>query len=302
MRIRPIYYLKEAFLNLWKNKTNTAGSIFVMSFTFAILGIVFMIVMNVNALVKDTQSTFDQITVFLDDELKPGEIKQMITEIGRIPGVKDSSFEDKEEAFKKWKEEDWGEDAYLLDGIGTSPLPNAINITITDINKAASVVKELEKFNGIEEIKYFREEVQNLLVVGKIIAKIGLGVIAVLLVLCFFVISNTIKIAVNSRHLEINIMKYVGAKNRFIRGPFILEGMLIGIISSIFSSCIVYILYKYVLKSFGFDRSTVIDGGIFFSAVDPSQLMNTFVFIVVVLGIGIGILGSISSTRKHLKV
>lgn len=302
MRIKPFFYLKEAILNLWKNRTNTAGSVLIMSFTFAILGIVFMVVMNINALIKNTQSSFDEITLFLVDELEVAKIETMLGDLKKIDGVKDVVFEDKEEAFRKWKEDDWGEEAYILEGIGESPLPNAFHIRITDISVAGKVVEELKKFEGVEDIKYYKEEVRNMLVLGKIVAKIGLGIIAVLLVLCFFVISNTIKIAVNSRHKEINIMKYVGAKNRFIRGPFIMEGLLIGLISSIFSSLIVYFLYRYVISSFGFDKVTIIDGGILFSAVDPAQLMNTFVFIVLVLGLGIGCLGSISSTRKHLKV
>ncbi len=302
MRIRPFYNLKEAILNLWKNKTNTAGSIFVMSFTFAILGIVFMIVMNVNALVKETQSTFDQITIFLDDDLKSKGIEKMYSDLKAIPGVDEVVFEDKEEAFKKWKQEDFGEDAYILDGIGASPLPNAFYVTITDISLASKVVEEINTLKGIEEVKYYREEVESMIAFGQFIARIGLGVIAILLVLCFFVISNTIKIAVNSRHLEINIMKFVGAKNSFIRGPFIIEGMLIGIISSLFSSLLVFFLYKYVIISFGFDEQSMMGGSLFFSVVDPMELMNTFVFISVVLGLGIGTLGSIRSTRKHLKV
>ncbi len=307
MGIRPFYYLREGISNLLKNKTNTAGSIFVMTFTFAILGVVFMIVMNINALVKDTQSTFDEITIFLVDELNSEGIDQMYDDLLSIKGVTSVIFEDKETAFNKWKEEDWEEDAHLLDGIGDSPLPNAFYIKVEDISVAKSVVAEIEKLNGvegtkIEEIKYYRDEVQDMLTFGKFIAKMGLGVIVVLLILCFFVISNTIKIAVNSRHLEINIMKFVGAKNRFIRGPFIMEGILIGLISAVFSSVLIYFLYMYVVTSFGFDKVTAIDGSHIFSVVDPMQLMNTFVFIVLVLGIGIGTLGSISSTRKHLEV
>ncbi len=302
MRIRPIYNLKEAILNLWKNKTNTVGSIFVMSFTFAILGIVFMIVMNVNMLIKQTQSTLDEIIVFIEDDVTSEEIDSMYTDLQNIKGVNSVVFEDKETAFEKWKEEDFGEDAHLLDGIGESPLPNAFYIKIHDISMANDVVENIEKIDGIEDIKYYREEVESMITFGKVVAKIGLGVIAILLILCFFVVSNTIKIAVNSRSLEINIMKFVGAKNHFIRGPFIIEGMLIGIISSLFSSGIVYILYKYVIDSFAFDSYTMIDGSKLFTVVDPMYLIENFVFIVVVLGLGIGTLGSIRSTRKHLKV
>ncbi len=302
MRIRPLYNLKEAILNLWKNKTNTVGSIFVMSFTFAILGIVFMIVMNVNVLIKQTQSTLDEIIIFIEDDVKASEIDSMYTDLQNIGGVTSVVFEDKEAAFEKWKQEDFGEDAHLLDGIGNSPLPNAFYIKIKDISMANEVVDDIKELEGVEDIKYYREEVESMITFGEVVAKIGLGVIAILLILCFFVISNTIKIAVNSRSLEINIMKFVGAKNHFIRGPFIIEGMLIGIISSLFSSGIVYVLYKYVIDSFAFDSYTMIDGSRLFTVVDPMYLIENFVFIVVVLGLGIGSLGSIRSTRKHLKV
>lgn len=301
MHFRPIYNIKAAFLNLKRNPTNTLGSILIMSFTFAILGIVFFIVLNINQLVKEAQGNFDEIGVFLRDDAKPSSIQTMYDDFKNIVGVSKVRYENKDIAFKRWKQE-WGDDAYLLEGIGESPLPNAFYITLKDISYTGSVAEIIDKYEGIEDIKYYREEVEKMLTISKVVAQIGMGVISVLLVLSFFVVTNTVKIAVNSRQVEINIMKYVGAKNLFIRVPFIIEGVLIGLISAILSSIIVYVVYKYVLWSFGLDSSSVIEGGIIFSALDAKDLILDFTFIATVLGIGIGAMGSISSTRKHLQV
>lgn len=301
VRVRPLYNLKIALVNLLKNGTNTIGSILIMSFTFAILGIVFMIVLNVNSMVKDAQSNFDEIGIFLREDTKPASIQTMYDDLNNIIGVKTVKYVNKDIAFERWKKE-WGDDAYLLEGIGESPLPNAFYLSLSDISYTKSVAEIVNAYEGIEEVKYYRDEVEKMLTFSKIVAQIGFGVITVLLVLCFFVVSNTVKIAVNSRQTEINIMKYVGANNFFIRGPFIVEGILIGTFSAIISSFIVFLLYKYVLWSFGLDTAFTMEGGLFFSPINAGKIIADFGFIALVLGIGIGALGSITSTRKHLKV
>lgn len=300
-RFRPAYNLKTAFLNLFRNGADTMGSLIVMSFTFAILGIVFMLVMNVNSVVKEAQKNFDEIGIFLMDEAKPSSIQTMYDDIKNIVGVKTVKYVNKDVAWKRWKSE-WKEDAYLLEGIGDSPLPNAFYLTLNDISYTKSVAEIVSSYEGVEEIKYYREEVEKMLNISKVISQIGFGIITVLLVLCFFVVSNTIKIAVNSRQVEINIMKYVGAKNYFIRGPFITEGILIGLISAALSSVIVYLIYNYVMWNIGISAAKMMNGASLFFILDANQLVGDFAYIAVVLGIGIGALGAINSTRKHLKV
>ncbi len=301
MRFRPFYNIKVALVNLWKNGSNTLGSLFIMSFTFAIFGIVFIIVLNVNSLVKDAQENFEEIGIFLQDDISAASAQQMYDDLKNIVGVKTVKYVNKDVAFERWKEE-WGEDAYLLEGIGDSPLPNAFYISLSDISYTKSVADIVNQYEGIEEVKYYRDEVEKMLTFSRIVAQIGFGVIAVLLILCFFVISNTIKIAVNSRRVEINIMKYVGARNSFVRGPFIVEGVLIGSISALISTAIVLGLYEYVLWSFGLDNVMSMEGTLMFSPMDPARIIADFGFIALVLGAGIGALASITSTRKHLKV
>lgn len=295
-------HFKDAFSSLVKNHTNTIGSIFIMSFTFAILGIVFIIVMNANHQVKESETTFQTIKVFLEDGLSSKEINKMYESLKEIKGVDFVSYESKEEAYRKWKEEEWKDDVYLLDGITESPLPNAFNIEIKDLKYSKYISNELKKYKGIETVKFYEDVIDKMLLISKIIEQIGFGVILVLLILCFFVISNTIKIAVNSRQVEINIMKYVGAKNSYIRWPFIIEGVLIGCISALISTALVYGIYSYVLDAFGVSVSKTAADIMAIKAVAPDELISHFLYIVTVLGIGVGALGSISSTRKHLRV
>ncbi len=298
MRIRPFYHLKQAFVNLWRNKTNSLGSIFIMSFTFAILGIVFTIVVNVNNVVLESQKDFQEITVYLEDDLENSYMQKTYEEIKSIVGVTSVEYISKDKAFEDWKE-DWKENAYLLEDITESPLPNSFVITLKDLSYTKSVVEIISSFKGIYKVKYYKDVIDKLILISKVIAQIGFAIIIVLLILCFFVIANTVVIAVNSRRIEINIMKYVGAKNAFIRIPFIIEGILIGIISAAISTAIVYFTYDYVVLKLSEQFLGYIS---FLQAIPAKDIIADFAYIVAILGAGVGMLGAVASTRKHLNV
>ncbi len=298
MRIRPFYHLKQAFVNLWRNKTNSLGSIFIMSFTFAILGIVFTIVVNVNSIVIESQKDFQEITVYLEDDLENAYMQQTYDKIKSIVGVTSVKYISKDKAFEDWKE-DWKENAYLLEDITESPLPNSFVITLKDLSYTKSVVEIISGFKGIYKIKYYKDVIDKLILISKVIAQIGFAIIIVLLILSFFVIANTVVIAVNSRRVEINIMKYVGAKNFFVRMPFIIEGILIGIMSATVSTAIVYFTYDYVVLKLSQQFLGYVT---FLQAIPAKDLIGDFAYIVAILGAGVGMLGAIASTRKHLNV
>ncbi len=298
VRIRPLYHSKQAFVNLWRNKTNSLGSIFIMAFAFAILGIVFTIVVNVNNIVIESQTDFQEIIVYLEDDLSNAYMQQTYDEIKSIVGVTGVQFVSKDKAFEDLKA-DWKEDAYLLEDITESPLPNSFVITLKDLSYTKSVVDIISGFKGIYKVKYYKDVVDKLILISEVIAQIGFAIILVLLVLCFFIIANTIVIAVNSRRVEINIMKFVGAKNFFIRMPFIIEGVIIGLISAAVSTVIVYFTYGYVVLNL----SNQFKGYVaFLEAIPADNIIVDFAYLVAVLGIGVGMLGAITSTSKHLNV
>ncbi len=299
MRIRPIYNVKQAIINLWRNGTNSLGSIFIMTFTFAILGIVFSLVLNINNIVQNVHDEYEEIVVYLDEDLGSDQISKTYEDIKSIVGVTNVKYITKDAAFEKMKSE-WGEDAYLLEDITESPLTDEFVIRLKDLSYTKSVVEIIQTFKGIEKVKYYKDVIDKLILVSKVIGQIGLAIIVVLLLLCFFVISNAVNIAVNSRRVEINIMKFVGAKNHFIRVPFIIEGVLIGLISALVSSVVVYFAYSYMIV----DISEQFLGYVQFLE-DPlpvEAIIKHFIYIVSVLGVGLGTLGAIRSTGKHLKV
>ena len=214
-----------------------------------------------------------------------------------IEGVSDVIYESKEEALEKFKES-WGEEGYLLDGLEKNTLPNSYIIRMDNLELADSIVKDLEPLKGIDEVKYYKEIVDGLLKAAKFVRAIGLTIILILILVAIFIISNTIKLTLSSRRQEIGIMKNVWATNWFIRWPFLVEGVLLGLIGSIVSIVVVYYGYQYAFNAitsrFYLMLSTYM--------VSVDDMMKKTVYIFAVLGVGVGALGSIFSLRRHLKV
>ena len=206
-------------------------------------------------------------------------------------------YESKEQALENWKK-DWEENAYLLDGIETNPLPNSYVIQLKHIEYADSVVDSIKTMDGIEKIQYNKEITENLILVSNYIRLGGIIITGVLIFVSIFIISNTIKITVASRKREINIMKYVGATNDYIRGPFIIEGVLFGLLAALISIVVVYYGYGYFFDSIKetlFSMFTVV-------LAPPEALFNDIAIIFVAIGVGIGALGSLLSLKRYLNV
>lgn len=298
MRIKSIgYNVKECFKNLWRNRMMSVASISSVAATLLILGIIFVLIVNIAAMTQVAKDQFDTIQVYLDDELSISEIEDIGTGIFKLQGVKDVIFETKEEALEKMKL-DWDQNGYLLDGLESNPLPNSYIVILDDINYSEYIVASIEDTAGIEEVKYYQEVIENIIKITDVIRRVGLFIMVVLIAISTFIISNTIKIAVHARRREINIMKYVGATNWFIRGPFLLEGIVLGLFGALISSVIIYFAYKYsyeaIMEQFYMFISAYL--------IRAQVIIKDVVFLFVIIGSGIGALGSIASLRKHLKV
>ncbi len=298
MKARTVkYILKQGLLGLWRNRAMSIASIGTVAATLIILGLVITLVLNISNMAGLAQAQFDEIQVYLKDDLSIEEINNVGKQIETIEGISGVIYESREEALEKLKES-WGEEGYLLDGLEKNTLPNSYIIQMENLELADKIVKDLEPLEGIDEIKYYKEIVDKLLKIAKFIRTIGLTIILILIFIAIFIISNTIKLTLNARRQEIGIMKNVGATNWFIRWPFLLEGMLLGFVGAIISMIVVYYGYQYAFN--------VITGRFYlmFSTyiISVSDMMNKTVYIFAVLGIGVGALGSIFSLRRHLKV
>ncbi len=297
MTIKPLFTLKEALKSLWRNRMMSIASISSVSATLIILGIIFALIVNINSLAQSAKDQFDSIQVYLEEDLSPEDAQSLKTQIQSISGVSDVIYESKEDALERMKES-WKDNAYLLEGLEANPLPNSFIVYLSDIYYSESVLNAMNQLSGIEEIKSYQDIVSKLLAFTDLIRKAGLVIIFVLIAISTFIIHNTIKLAVNARHREINIMKYVGATNWFIRWPFLTEGTILGLVGAGIAVGLVKLGYDYVFQMMQSDFYVLISSYI----IKPQELLQDLVFLFVVIGAGIGALGSIWSMRKYLDV
>ncbi|QXM05335.1 permease-like cell division protein FtsX [Crassaminicella indica] len=292
-----VYMVKEGFKGLWRNRIMGTVSVVSITCVLMILGIIFMIILNVNSLAETVKGQFDSIQVYLKDDLTESQIENVGSIIKGIDGIDYVDFLSKEQALENAKKK-WGDKGYLLDGLEKNPLPNSYIIKLKDIAYADYVVSRIEGLQGLEEIKYYKDIVEKLLKITNFIRVTGIIIIGILILISMFIVGNTIKLTVIARRREINIMKYVGATNWFIRWPFLIEGVLLGLIGSVIALGVVGFSYQRIFD-FITQKLYVMLSAYMIPA--PVFIENTAV-IFIVLGMGIGALGSIFSMRKFLKV
>lgn len=294
------YLIGEGFSNVFKNKKSTGASLMIMCATMIIFGVFLILGENINHFVKNVEES-QGIQVFAKDEATDEQIKVLGEEIAKIQGVNKTQFKSKEDALNQMKENLGDENESLLEGYeGENNIFTASYVvTLTDLNLNQQVQDEIMKLDNVKKITSSNQTVTTLIDLSNGI-KIVTGVILLLLiVISVFIISNTIKLTVHARRKEISIMKYVGATNGFIRWPFIVEGMIIGIISSLISILIVGVAYNFIAEQMVNASFMKIMG---VSLVSFGDMFNSIIIVYMLLGIGIGALGSIISMRKYLKV
>lgn len=289
------YTIKQAFVQVFRNKNMSTASIFSITAMMLILGLFFILAVNVNLIAAGAQEQFDSIQVYLLDEISEAEAMQMVEEIQRINGVDEAHYMSKEDAMLEMRDR-WGEEAYLLDGLVDNPFPASIVITSANLDKEDEIVAQVKLMDGIEDIKYHQDVVDKILSITGYIQMGALVLIAILLVVSVIVVSNTIKLTVHARAQEINIMKYVGATNWFIRGPFLVEGMMIGLFSSLVGAGIIGAAYYKFVDVFQQRLLILFSNGM----VPFDFIMQNLLIIFIAIGISIGSLGSILSMRRFL--
>ena len=292
------YLIGEGFRNTFKNKKSTLSAMLVMCISMLIFGLFFVLGENINHImgtVEDAQA----IQVFIQDGTKDSEIDTLGEQIKEINGVDDSrvQFLSKEEGFEKYVEK-YGDKAYLLEPY-KDVVPDSYIINFTDLTLAKEVEDAILGLDNVKKITSANETVQKLVSITNGIRIVTFAILTGLVIGAIFIISNTIKLTVYARRKEISIMKYVGATNSFIRWPFIVEGMLIGILSAAISILLVGGGYKVIATQL-LGASVVQNLGI--TLVSFADMFNMLIIVYLALGIGIGVLGSAISMRKYLEV
>lgn len=292
------YLIGEGFANVFKNKKSTGASLMIMCATMIIFGIFLALGENVNHFVAGIEA--DQgIQVFIETDATDDEVKEVGDKIKQLQGVSTIEYRSKEDALNQMKEK-FKDQSDLLAGYEENNIfPASYIVKLTDLTLSKQVQDQINEFDNIKKITSSDDTVEALINIANGI-KIITGVILILLiVISIFIISNTIKLTVHARRKEISIMRYVGATNNFIRWPFIVEGMIIGIIASVISIAIVGAAYTSIANSLVNEK---IIQTMNMTLVTFSEMFSSIIVVYMALGIGIGVLGSVISMRKYLKV
>lgn len=291
-----LYSLKQGIKGVFKNKTMSFISIISVSASLIILGIITSIVLNANQFIKMTEYEINEIRVSIKDNLDKSSIDNIKNDLNNIKGIKSIEFKDKETMLNDMKSS-WGDDSYLLEGL-ENPLDDCYIVTLENSENIESVASEISTINNIKNVEYHKDIVDNFIKISDSIKNFGSILIIFLILICLVIISNTIKTRVYSKKEEIEIIKYVGGSDSFIKMPFIVEGFTIGIIGPSIALFICIYMYKYIMENIN-SAISFINNNMMVSVLDITIFLTTTLFIT---GITIGVVGSIISVKKHLKV
>ncbi len=301
MRPSTIWYtLKQGFKNIKRNWMFSLACIITMSACIFLVGVFYSIVNNVNNIAHKVEEEVP-ITVFFDEGTSEDDMKLVGETIQARPEVARIEFESGDEAWEKYKEQYFqGSDA--ADGFkDDNPLANSSNyhVYLNDITKQTELVSYIQGLDHVREVNQSEQAAKTLGSINKLVSYISMAIIALLLIISIFLISNTVSMGIAVRKEEIGIMKLIGATDTFVRFPFVLEGIILGVIGAAIPLIGLFFLYnttvQYVLTKFN-----VLTGVVDFIPV--WQIYQTLVPMGLGLGVGIGLIGSFWTTRKHLRV
>ena len=295
MKVRTIeYYIREVFISLRRNNWMSVASIGTVAVSLFIFGMFLMMVMNMNKLAENMESQV-QINVYLLDKVDREQARDIEKDLKEIEGVESVGFVTKDEAMERFKDR-LGDQKTLLDALDeTNPLPDSFEVTVTNPDLVKTAAEKMEKLDGVECAKYGQDVVEHLFEITRLLRIFGFTLMLVLAFATLFIISNTIRLTVFARRKEIAIMKYVGATDWFIRWPFVMEGMVLGLFGSIIAAMVLRTAYTAMAEK-------VYDTLAFFPLI-PEQPFLTYITIVVVIsGMVVGAIGSAVSIKKFLKV
>jgi len=314
MKISTLFYtIRQGFVNIFRNKWYSLASVATIAACLFLFGLFYAVVVNFQSIVMKAEEGVS-VTVFFHSEHDfceghtEGQIptEARIEEIGQLiagrPEVSDVKFNSDEEVWETFAKEQF-KDNYDKVAIGflENPLEGYDNyeVFISDVSMQSALVTWLNSFPEVRQVNESALTADILSGMNLLIAYVSVGIIAILLAVSIFLISNTVAIGISVRSEEINIMKYIGATDFFVRAPFVLEGMLIGALGAAVPLGMIYVLYNYVL-GYILNRFSVLGGFLNFLPVE--EIFGVLTPVSVALGVGIGFLGSIITVRKHLRV
>ena len=291
------YLMKEGARSVVRNKLMSFACIGVLVACMLLIGGAAMLSLNVTAMVGFVEEQ-NEVSIFLEDWLTPSDLEMMELELGSMKNIARSTFVSKEEALEELVLQDPVMFAGLEDD---NPMPDKFIVQIDDLARIEDTVAKLREMEGVEKVNANTDVASMLVTVRTAIAYSGAVIVAILLLVSVVIITNNIKLTIYSRRREINIMKYVGATDAFIRMPFLVEGVIIGLLSAILAFLILGFGYTYLIAWVG-EKFSAFLGPIFGRAIDFWSIAHYIFGAFATMGIFIGAVGSGIFVRKHLRV
>ncbi len=286
------YLTKEGFRNVWVNRLMSLASVSVLMACLVIIGLGAMIFFNIDALL-DTIERQNVVMVYVDKTATDEQTSQIGNQLKTMNNISDCVFVPKEDAFEAQKQA-MGDDAVLLEGLDENPLPDAYKVTVSDLTQFRATVDGIKKLDFVDTVRENSDVADKLIGIRKGVSAVIIGMVSLLFIVSLFIISNTIRITMFSRKLEISIMKAVGATNWFIRWPFMIEGMLLGVIAGLASFGVLAGLYRGMVYVFS-------DVLAIFTPVAFGSYAGYILLAFMAVGIFTGSFGSLISMGKYLK-
>ncbi len=299
MKISTIFYtIKQGFANIFRNKWYSLASVATIAACIFLLGLFYSVVANFQHIVKTVEEGVS-VTVFFQEDTSDQRLKEIGDKILARVEVSDAKFVSDDEAWATFGRAYFGED--YAEGFPENPLEgeNSYEIYLSDVAMQDALVTWLQSMPEVREVNYSELTAKTLSGANLLIAYVSMGIIIILLAVSIFLISNTVAVGIAVRKEEINIMKYIGATDFFVRSPFVLEGMIIGALGAGIPLLLIYNLYHYALE-YLVERFEMLSKFLSFLPVD--EIFKILTPMSLLVGIGIGFLGSIMTVRKHLHV
>lgn len=288
------YFLHEVAISLRRKNLMSVASIGTVAVSLFVLGVFLIMVLNFNRLAGTLESQV-QISVYFKDDVTAAREREITAAINELQGIDTAHFVTKEEAMERLKER-LGDQKYLLDSLeGTNPLPDSLEVTVKRPDMVETAAIAISKMDGVEEAKYGQDVIEHLFDITRLVRIFGFILMILLAAATIFIIANTIRLTVFARRKEIAIMKYVGATDWFIRWPFILEGMVLGLIGGIIAALALRSFYAAMAAKI---YSTLT----FFPLMPQYPFMHYVAAAIIISGMVIGTIGSAISLKRFLQV
>jgi cell division transport system permease protein len=295
MIVSAIYALKQAFMQIRRNIIMTIASLFSITAIMIVLGILFIVVINVNNLAETVKQDFDSMQLYLNDDVSRERATEISAQIEEMTEVDSVAYLSREEAMENWKAK-WGDNSSLLERLKKNPLPNSLVVKVIRLEDADTVYNAVKDYPEVYEVSYYQDTVKKLISITHAVQVVAMIIMIFMVIISVVVVSNTIKLTVLARSKEIMIMKFIGATSWFIRLPFLFEGIILGVIAAGAGGGIIVSIYSFLIDKFGRDIVLMLSMGLLPTGVVSSNLFIIFIS----LGVFIGAFGSVISMRRFL--